>query len=583
MLIRGKDERGMAMITVILAAFVITLISVAVFQLSVGNLNHSAYDRKRDQAIQAAQGAVNSYLSTLPLTTKVCNGVGTTSTLSTAPSVKYSVSGVWWSTDGTTFTPCPGSTTPPTAPSPSTPLRSARLKSLVITGTGTAGLGNQVVTRRWQTWVQLSAITGGSQTAFYGNTGICIKNGPTILHNVAGNDAMLYSGGDIDTAFLCGGISSGNMIVEGSIYAQGSIANIAGCVEGDVWAGGSVDLQTKSVGACVQSTYPSGFSITANGPPNPVCNTDTQPLCYFVDSSGNPYGNTTAAGGNLSLSSTDNYGICKSSGLELWSTSNARCSRTRDASGFRPAVCAGTVGDGSTGCGTSNAAGLTAPPSIEMPTFTYDPNDWSPVYRVFNESSGNCSAIVSDISSLISTGVDGNYNLLFYIDPGCALVWPQNATVNLRGNTVIVTRGSFSTGNLTVTTAAGSCNTSATDNSGNALYPNAMCQFNVIVPTDVVASPTSSCVPPATDPGTWDISFGSQTLMDTVDSINYTPCQLTVAQQSRINGQGIAGVVNEANNFQMTFHQLKVPGFTPTGYNAAPVFFRECAPGSGYC
>jgi type II secretory pathway pseudopilin PulG len=581
MLIRGKDERGMAMITVILAAFVITLISVAVFQLSVGNLNHSAYDRKRDQAIQAAQGAVNSYLSTLPLTTKVCNGVGTTSTLSTSPSVKYSVSGVWWSTDGTTFTPCPGSTTPPTAPSPSTPLRSARLKSLVITGTGTAGLGNQVVTRRWQTWVQLSAITGGSQTAFYGNAGICIKNGPTILHNVAGNDAMLYSGGDIDTAFLCGGISSGNMIVEGNIYAQGNIANIAGCVEGDVWAGGSIGLQTKSVGGCVQSVYPAGFSITANGPPNPICNTDTQPLCYFVDSSGNPYGNTTAAGGSLDLSSSDNYGICKSSGLELWSSSNARCSRTRDASGYRPAVCAGTVGDGSTGCGTSNAAGLTAPPSMEMPTFTYDPTDWSPVYTVVNEATGNCSAIASDISSKISTGVGGNYNLVFYINPGCAL--NLSGTFTLRGNAIIVTTGSFDAKSVTISTSAGSCNTSVTDNNGNPMYPNAMCQFDVFVPTDVVPNPTSSCVPPANDPGTWDIIYEATANMQQVDSINFTPCQLTIGQQSRINGQGIAGVVNQANNFQMYFHQLKVPGFTPTGYNAAPVYFRECVLGSFFC
>jgi type II secretory pathway pseudopilin PulG len=585
MLMRSKDERGMAMITVILAAAVITLISAAVFQLSVGSLSHSAYDRKRDQAIQAAQGAVNAYMSRLPLTTKICDAVGVTYTLSTSPLVRYSYSGVWWSKDNTNYTPCPGSSTPPTSPSPANPTKWElnRLKSLVVTGTGTAGSGAQVVTRRWQTLVKVTPITGGNVTAFYGQYGLCIQNGPVVLHNLAGNDALIYSGGDIDTNALCGGISSGNMVVEGSIYAQGSIANLAGCIEGDVWAGGSVDLQTKSVGACVQSSYPSGYTITANGPPSPICNTDSQPLCYFVDSSGNPYGNTTAAGGSLTLSSSDNYGICKSSGLELWSPSNSRCSRTRDASGFRPAVCAGTVGDGSEGCGTSNAAGLTAPPIMEAPTFTYDAADWSPVYTVVPEDSGNCPAIATDIQNKISTGVSGNYNLVFYIDPGCALDLSGPATLSLKGNTIIVTKGSVNVKSMTIQTASGYCNTSAIDNNGNAMYPNAMCQFDVFVPSDVVPNPTSSCVPPSANPGTWDIKFQSTTDMQTVDSINFTPCHLFIGQQSRINGQGIAGVLWEANNFKMYFHPLKVPGFTPTGFNAAPVYFRECVPGARYC
>jgi hypothetical protein len=569
------------MVTVLLATMVMVSLSVAAYQLSIGNLSHSAYDQKRDQALQAAQGAVNSYLAALPRTAKVCNGVGTTNTLSTKPSITYSVSRVaWLPKGGSTYTKC-SSSSPPT---------STTLAQLVITGTGTAGVsssGTAPVTRKWQTLVDLTPVSGGSAAAFYGNTGLCISNNPTLIHDVAGNDALLYSGGDINTTSLCGAINSGaSMVIEGNLYAQGNIDGIQGCIDGNVWAGGSINLATKSVGSCTGSAYPAGFSITANAPPNPTCNGAGSNTCIFSDNSGNSYGDTTAAGGSLSLQGSANYGYCRSSGSMSFSSS--RCSRNRDpGDAFMPAACSGTVGDGSTGCGTSNMAGLTAPPALDVPIFTYTASDWSPAYTVVNETSGNCSTIVSDITSKISTGVGGKYDLLFYINPGCALSWPSNNSYALQGNTIIVTTGSFSSsGNTTLSTASGSCGSNATDNYGNPLYPSQLCQFDVIVPTSTVANPTSSCVPPSSDPGTWDISFGNSTDMSGVDAINYTPCQLTLGQSTNINGQGIAGVINESNHFNMSFHALSIPGFSPIGYNAAPRFFRECnspTDTTGYC
>ncbi len=569
MLIRAKDERGMAMVTVILAMLVIVTVSAAAFQLSVGNLSHSAYDRKRDQALQAAQTAVDSYIAALPGTTKVCNGVGSTYTLSTSPSVTYQTS-VAWSTDGNTFTSCP------TAPAAGT-----TLTWVVVTGTGSAGTGS-VVARKWQTLVQLTAIKGGGRSAYFGNTGLCIANGPLVLHNVTGNDAMLYSGGDINTTSLCGSTSSGNMVIEGNVYAQGSIDHMSGCVEGNVWAGGSVNLNSILVGACSSGSYSGApSSITGNSPPNPTCDGKPNNFCYFLDTSNNPYGNVTAVGGSVTLSAASAFGMCKAGGSQSWSSS--QCSPNKDGTGFAPAPCMGTVGDGTANCGSSNVLGLAMPPTTDMLVFTYNASDWSPAYAVVNESSGNCGTIATDIANKIAAGVSGNYNLLFYINPGCALNIPNNTTYNLKGNTIIVTTGSFSTGNLQVTTSAGTCNTNATDNAGNPLYPNAKCQFDVIVPTNVVANPTASCVPPAADPGTWDITYGNTTNTSGVDGLNYTPCWLNVTQSSNISGQGIAGVVDEANNFKMVFHPLTIPGFSPTGYQAAPAYFRECVPGSPYC
>ena len=60
-MIKLRDERGIAMITAILLTLVMATISIAAIKLSEGAINHSALDRKRDEAIQAAQGAVNAY------------------------------------------------------------------------------------------------------------------------------------------------------------------------------------------------------------------------------------------------------------------------------------------------------------------------------------------------------------------------------------------------------------------------------------------------------------------------------------------------------------------------------------------
>jgi hypothetical protein len=592
-----REERGIAMIAVILMSMIVLTISIAAFQLSVSALNHSAEDKKRDEAIQAAQAAVDSYLAALPSTTKICNGVGTSYSISTNPKITYKVSAVYWSSTGSSWfgskqgaaytsgTPAAqGYCTSSSTQGFGTVVKSSGAK-LIVVGSGTAGNGVQTVTRKWQSLIDLTAITGGTTNAFYGNTGLCITNNPTVMHQITGNDAGLYSGGDINASYCPAGSGNGSMVIEGTVYAQGNITFTGGCIDSDVWAGGTVNLQNVTVGECVGSTYPTGNSITNNSPPNPVCNNQGGNTCYFQDSSGTNLGSVKAAGGTITLSGSKAFGSCTSSGAQTWTNSSA-CSPNRDNTGFNPAACTGTVGDGSANCGTANASGLTGPASTSMPQFYYSAADWASPYTIVNETGGNCTTIESDIESKISSGVSNNFNLVFYINPSCALSIPQNKTFTLQGNTIIITTGSFTTSNLVVTTSSGSCtNTSTKDASGNLMYPDGICQFDVIVPYDTVASPTSSCVSPSSDPGTWDISFGNTTDLSGVDFYGYTPCWLNINQSSKINGQGVAGVINEANHFTMNYKQISVPGFVPSGYNPAPEYFRECSTedSTGFC
>src|SRR5205814_9696532 len=121
------------------------------------------------------------------------------------------------------------------------------------------------------------------------------------------------------------------------------------------------------------STYPSGYSITSDSPPNPVCDGSMNNTCYFQDSTGANLGSITSVGA-MSLSNTKGFGSCSSGGSMTWSNGSV-CSPNRDNTGFNPASCTQTVGNGTANCGTANATGLTGPASSQMPQFYYSTSD----------------------------------------------------------------------------------------------------------------------------------------------------------------------------------------------------------------
>ena len=65
MFMRCRDERGIAMVTALLVSMVLLFLTVAVVALSLHNSTQSALDRKRVQAIDAAEAGINGYMSSL--------------------------------------------------------------------------------------------------------------------------------------------------------------------------------------------------------------------------------------------------------------------------------------------------------------------------------------------------------------------------------------------------------------------------------------------------------------------------------------------------------------------------------------
>ncbi|MCA1727150.1 MAG: hypothetical protein LC722_05725, partial [Actinobacteria bacterium] len=58
-----RDEEGIAMITAMLVGMVTLSLSLVSVQLAVHNSGQSSYDRKRVQAIHAAEAGLDAYLA----------------------------------------------------------------------------------------------------------------------------------------------------------------------------------------------------------------------------------------------------------------------------------------------------------------------------------------------------------------------------------------------------------------------------------------------------------------------------------------------------------------------------------------
>ena len=268
-LVRFREERGMALITSLLVLLVVVSLSLAVVQLSSHNASQSAYDRRRDQALQTAEAALDQYLGSLPTTvgSSLCPAAGTTTVTST-PYTGYSLTVDLFDGAGTKIgctSPAYGGTIVPA--------------TAVITADGYGGYSPQQVRRTIETKVTLVPIYGGLDRAIFGQNMLNISGNMTLRHDQLQNDADIYSNGNMD-------IDSSGMHIEGSVYAQGNV-EFGGCVDGNIWANGYVHITTGVVGfaACDTSSGLAGYGsvtsstsnvdLAANSFANSVCRAGT--------------------------------------------------------------------------------------------------------------------------------------------------------------------------------------------------------------------------------------------------------------------------------------------------------------------
>jgi Tfp pilus assembly protein PilX len=230
-----RDEHGIAMITAIIVSMVILFLITVVVQLSIHNVERSADDRRRVQAIDAAEAGIDYYFSYLT-ETEGQDPVCQITRSMPGSNASFTATAYFW--NGSTNIACT-TTTPPRLPPDVTPT------SVMIYSEGKTGTATPV--RKMQAYANLTVSKGKT---FDNTEAIFAENSVNFTSNarLGGSqysDANIWSNGDYTLA--------SNSTIFGKVTARGSVTLRSNSeVKKQVWAGGSITLQTRaSIGKAV--------------------------------------------------------------------------------------------------------------------------------------------------------------------------------------------------------------------------------------------------------------------------------------------------------------------------------------------
>jgi hypothetical protein len=260
-----KEEDGVALVTAILASAVVLILSASAVSLAIHNTDSSGYDRRRLEAVDAAEAGIDYYYSLLGTTSlknlstvALPSGSGYTMD-SSDPTHPCKLHGTTSTSPASSFTVTPEFYLTPTSTTPYSCL------STQITSLGTAYDGIYVKLtavgqpvnlssplRTVESRARLSAT--GKSSVF--PSGAVIGQTVTLSANVqidsrsGTNDANVYADGNYT-------MNAGVLNVKGSIYAQGTVSIGGGSVSqvtGDLWAKKHVDVTGALIGGSVISS-----------------------------------------------------------------------------------------------------------------------------------------------------------------------------------------------------------------------------------------------------------------------------------------------------------------------------------------
>ncbi len=222
----AKDESGIAVVTAVVVSMVILMLCVMVVQLSIHNVERSADDRRRVQAIDAAEAGLDYYFSYLTETGGLqldCDTEWLTLPRSTS---SFRVQATYYEANGFPIPGCPSGGQVPAF--------------VLLYSQGKTGVDAPI--RKMQAYAKLTVAKGAT---FDNSSAIFAQNSVNFTSNarIGGaqySDADIYSNGDLSLA--------SNSTLFGSIFAQGSITLKSNSeVKRNVHAKNSVTMLSRSI------------------------------------------------------------------------------------------------------------------------------------------------------------------------------------------------------------------------------------------------------------------------------------------------------------------------------------------------
>ncbi|MDQ3990767.1 MAG: pilus assembly PilX N-terminal domain-containing protein [Actinomycetota bacterium] len=217
---RVREERGAALVTALMVSMVVVILGTTAIGIAVHNTEASGNDRRRVQAVAAAESGVDFYFAQIQGTTNMTSlPCSINRTLATSPPSFFTVTATFQTAAGAAMA-CPLTTTVPA--------------SVLLTSVGKAGPATP--RRTMQAQVKLTTAAGSSygEGAIFGNTGLSF----TANSQIGGsqfNDADVYTNGNITMG--------SNSVIYGNVYAQGTASMSTGTdIRRNLWANGAIAM-----------------------------------------------------------------------------------------------------------------------------------------------------------------------------------------------------------------------------------------------------------------------------------------------------------------------------------------------------
>jgi hypothetical protein len=279
-----REDDGVAMVIAMMVVFVVVLLSIVIFDLSIHNTEQAAYDRKRVTSIAAAESGIDRAWNLVQFTAPedLPWGAPQTGTLGPAPGpASYSVDYVWYDAAGAVMTTAPSQTNLPAA--------------VLVTSRGET---NTDVPRTMQAYMTLAPTYGGFDTAIIAVTNTNFNNNFTVTGGTSNNGDVYITEGDLtitNTPNIYGNVyvpngavamSNNNQII-GNLWANESIAITSpASVTGDVTSSTGALTGTGAIGGDARAGSTIAASLAVGGSEYPSSRQGPPPtkdfplLCY---------------------------------------------------------------------------------------------------------------------------------------------------------------------------------------------------------------------------------------------------------------------------------------------------------------
>lgn len=220
-----EDERGVALVTAALVAVVVMFLGATAMSISIHNSDAAGRNRRRVQAIGAAEAGLDwyfSHLQTTELNSIDCDGH--TQNLTTTPASTFTTVPTFYDASGAQITSCPMTTVP---------------DSVLISSEGRV-VGQQPI-RTMEAYVYLipGAPTGFGDSAIFSEGQAYFDSNADVTNGTSGT-ADVYVNDDVEL--------NSNVTVDGSVYTQGDFYMDSNAeVKRDVVANGPLVTKSNTV------------------------------------------------------------------------------------------------------------------------------------------------------------------------------------------------------------------------------------------------------------------------------------------------------------------------------------------------